>query len=131
MVNDPISDMLSRIKNAINAGFTAVEMPNSKMLQRIGEILKEQGYIEDLSVIDDRLQGILKLYLRYEAPKRNVIVGIKRASKPGRRVYVNKDEIPLVRNGLGVAVLSTSHGVMADVEARKQGVGGEVLLTVW
>lgn len=131
MVNDPIGDMLARIKNAINAGFAAVEMPNSKMKQRIAEILKEQGYLEDLSVIEDRLQGILKLYLRYEAPKRNVISGMKRESKPGRRVYVDKDGIPQVRRGLGIAILSTSRGVMADAEARKQGVGGELLLTVW
>ena len=131
MVNDPIGDMLARIKNAIIAGFAAVEMPNSKMKQRIAEILKEQGYIEDLSVIEDRLQGILKLYLRYEAPKRNVIAGMKRESKPGRRVYVDKDGIPQVRRGLGIAILSTSRGVLVDAEARKQGVGGELLLTGW
>ncbi|HHW96978.1 MAG: 30S ribosomal protein S8 [Myxococcota bacterium] len=131
MVNDPIGDMLARIKNAINAGFDSVEIPNSKMKQRIAEILKEQGYIEDFSVIDDRLQGILKLYLRYQYQRRNVIVGLKRISKPGRRVYVDKNNIPLVQRGLGIAILSTSSGVMADSEARKLGVGGEVLLSVW
>jgi small subunit ribosomal protein S8 len=131
MVNDPIGDMLARIKNAINAGFDSVEIPNSKMKQRIAEILKEQGYIEDFSVIDDRLQGILKLYLRYQYQRRNVIVGLKRISKPGRRVYVDKNNIPLVQRGLGIAILSTSSGVIADSEARKLGVGGEVLLSVW
>ncbi len=131
MVNDPIGDMLARIKNAINAGFDSVEIPNSKMKQRIAEILKEQGYIEDFSVIDDRLQGILKLYLRYQYQRRNVIVGLKRISKPGRRVYVDKNNIPLVQRGLGIAILSTSSGVMADSNARKLGVGGEVLLSVW
>ena len=131
MVNDPIGDMLARIKNAINAGFDSVEIPNSKMKQRIAEILKEQGYIEDFSVIDDRLQGILKLYLRYQYQRRNVIVGLKRISKPGRRVYVDKNNIPLVQRGLGIAILSTSSGVMADSEARKLGVGGEVLLSGW
>lgn len=131
MVNDPIGDMLARIKNAINAGFDSVEIPNSKMKQRIAEILKEQGYIEDFSVIDDRLQGILKLYLRYQYQRRNVIVGLKRISKPGRRVYVDKNNIPLVQRGLGIAILSTSSGVMAHSEARKLGVGGEVLLSVW
>ena len=131
MVNDPIGDMLARIKNAINAGFDSVEIPNSKMKQRIAEILKEQGYIEDFSVIDDRLQGILKLYLRYQYQRRNVIVGLKRISKPGRRVYVDKNNIPLVQRGLGIAILSTSSGVMADSEARKLGVGGAVLLSVW
>ncbi len=131
MVNDPIGDMLARIKNAINAGFDSVEIPNSKMKQLIADILKEQGYIEDFSVIDDRLQGILKLYLRYQYQRRNVIVGLKRISKPGRRVYVDKNNIPLVQRGLGIAILSTSSGVMADSEARKLGVGGEVLLSVW
>ena len=131
MVNDPIGDMLARIKNAINAGFDSVEIPNSKMKHRIADILKEQGYIEDFSVIDDRLQGILKLYLRYQYQRRNVIVGLKRISKPGRRVYVDKNNIPLVQRGLGIAILSTSSGVMADSEARKLGVGGEVLLSVW
>ena len=131
MVNDPIGDMLARIKNAINAGFDSVEIPNSKMKQRIAEILKEQGYIEDFSVIDDRLQGILKLYLRYQYQRRNVIVGLKRISKPGRRGYGDKNNSPLVQRGLGIAILSTSSGVMADSEARKLGVGGEVLLSVW
>jgi small subunit ribosomal protein S8 len=131
MINDPIGDMLARIKNAINAGFASLEMPSSTLKVRIAEILKAQGYIEDFSVIEDKRQGLLKLYLKYLAPKRNVIAGLRRESKPGRRVYVDSTEIPRVRKGLGVAILSTSRGVMADSDARKAGVGGELLLTIW
>ena len=131
MMTDPIADMLTRIRNGLQAGFPAVEMPGSKMKARIAEILKAQGYIEDFSVIEDRKQGILKVYLKYSGPKRPAIAGIKRESKPGRRVYVGKDEIPRVRRGLGVAVVSTPQGLMADGDARKAGLGGELLLTVW
>jgi small subunit ribosomal protein S8 len=106
-------------------------MPSSTLKVRIAEILKAQGYIEDFSVIEDKRQGLLKLYLKYLAPKRNVIAGLRRESKPGRRVYVDSTEIPRVRKGLGVAILSTSRGVMADSDARKAGVGGELLLTIW
>ncbi|MBM4395313.1 MAG: 30S ribosomal protein S8 [Deltaproteobacteria bacterium] len=131
MVNDPIGDMLARIRNGILAGFAHVEMPSSRTNARIAEILKQQGYVEDFSVIDDRKQGLLKVYLKYVGHKKNAIAGMKRESKPGRRVYVGKDEIPRVRRGLGIAVLSTPKGVLTDEEARKAGVGGELLLTVW
>lgn len=131
MINDPIGDMLARIRNAITAGHLALELPNSSMKVRIAEILKGQGYIEDFSVIDDRRQGLLKIYLKYIAPKRSAIAGMRRESKPGRRVYCAKTEIPKVKRGLGVAILSTPRGVMVDAEARKLGIGGELLLTVW
>lgn len=131
MTTDPIGDMLTRIRNALQAGFPALEMPGSNLKRRIAEILKDQGFIEDFSVMEDRQQGILKIYLKYVGPKRGAIAGIKRESKPGRRVYVGKKDIPRVRKGLGVAILSTPEGVMADAEARKRGIGGEVLLTVW
>ncbi len=131
MTTDPIGDMLTRIRNAIQAGFPSLEMPNSNVKRRIAEILKEQGYIEDCSVMDDRLQGILKIYLKYTAPKRAAIAGIRRESKPGRRVYVGKRDIPRVKRGLGLAILSTPQGLMVDAEARKLGIGGEVLLTIW
>jgi small subunit ribosomal protein S8 len=131
MVTDPIGDMLARIRNGLLAGFASIEIPNSRTKTRIAEILKATGYIEDYSVIDDRKQGLLKVYLKYTAPKRGAIAGMKRESKPGRRVYVSKDEIPRVCKGMGVAVLSTPKGVMADEEARKLGVGGELLLTIW
>jgi small subunit ribosomal protein S8 len=131
MTTDPIGDMLTRIRNAIQAGFPALELPGSNLKRRIAEILKDQGFIEDFSVIEDRQQGILKIYLKYVGPKRAAIVGIRRESKPGRRVYVGKKDIPRVRKGMGVAILSTPEGVMGDAEARKRGIGGEVLLTVW
>jgi small subunit ribosomal protein S8 len=131
MVSDPIADMLARIRNGIMAGFAAVEIPNSRTKTRIAEILKAQGYLEDFSVVEDRRQGILKVYLKYVAPKRAAFAGLRRESKPGRRVYVGKDEIPRVRKGLGIAVLSTPMGLMVGEEARKAGVGGELLLTVW
>ncbi len=131
MTTDPIGDMLTRIRNAIQAGFPSLEMPNSNVKRRIAEILKQQGYIEDCSVMDDRLQGILKIYLKYVAPKRPAIAGIRRESKPGRRVYVGKREIPRVKRGMGLAILSTPQGLMVDAEARKLGIGGEVLLTIW
>lgn len=131
MLTDPIADMLTRVRNAIQAGHLALELPNSIMKSRIAEILKSAGYIEDCSVMDDRRQGILKIYLKYVGPKRSAIAGLRRESKPGRRVYCGKDEIPRVRKGLGLAILSTPMGILADEEARKQGVGGELLLTVW
>jgi small subunit ribosomal protein S8 len=131
MTTDPIGDMLTRIRNAIQAGFSSLEMPSSNVKRRIAEILKEQGFIEDYSVMDDRLQGILKIYLKYVAPKRAAIAGIRRESKPGRRVYVGKRDIPRVKRGLGLAILSTPQGLMADADARKLGIGGEVLLTIW
>jgi small subunit ribosomal protein S8 len=131
MTTDPIGDMLTRIRNAIQAGFLSLEMPNSNVKRRIAEILKEQGYIEDCSVMDDRLQGILKIYLKYVAPKRAAIAGIRRESKPGRRVYVGHRDIPRVKRGLGLAILSTPQGLMVDSEARKLGIGGEILLTIW
>ena len=131
MLTDPSADMLARVRNAIMAGHLALELPNSIMKTRIAEILKAQGYIEDCSVLDDKRQGILKIYLKYLGPKRSAIAGIRRESKPGRRVYCGKDEIPHVRKGLGLAILSTPKGILADEEARKQGVGGELLLTVW
>jgi small subunit ribosomal protein S8 len=131
MTTDPIGDMLTRIRNAIQAGFPSLEMPNSNVKRRIAEILKQQGYIEDCSVMEDRLQGILKIYLKYVAPKRPAIAGIRRESKPGRRVYVGHREIPRVKRGLGLAILSTPQGLMVDAEARKLGIGGEVLLTIW
>lgn len=131
MTTDPIGDMLTRIRNALQAGHADLEIPSSNLKKRIAEILKEQGFIEDFSVLEDRTQGILKIYLKYVAPRRGAIAGIRRESKPGRRVYVGKNDIPRVRRGMGLAILSTPQGVMADQEARKRGIGGELLLTVW
>lgn len=133
MHSDPIADMLTRIRNAIMAGHSSVEIPMSKAKAEIARILKENGYIEDFSVLQglNGGQGALKVYLKYLGPQRNVMTGIERVSRPGRRIYVGRTEIPRVLKGLGVAVLSTTKGMMTGEDARKAGVGGEVLLKVW
>ena len=131
MITDPIGDMLARIRNAITAGHPALEIPSSTMKVRIADILKKQGFIDDFSVIEDKRQGILKVYLKYIAPRRSAIAGMRRESKPGRRVYVAKTGIPKVKRGLGLAIISTPRGVMVDSDARELGVGGELLLTIW
>ncbi|MCX7832096.1 MAG: 30S ribosomal protein S8 [Actinobacteria bacterium] len=131
MLTDPIADMLTRIKNANKARHKSVEMPSSKMKVEIAKILKKEGYIEDYEVIASKPVDILKINLRYLPDKRQVIHGIRRISKPGLRVYVKKDEIPKVLGGLGIAIISTSKGLMTDYEARKNGLGGEVICYVW
>jgi small subunit ribosomal protein S8 len=130
-MTDPIADMLTRIRNAIISRKTKVEMPSSRLKMRLAELLKNEGYINGFSVHEDTLCNQLNLELRYDRENRNAIIGLKRISKPGQRRYVKNDGIPRVRSGLGVAILSTSRGVMTDREARKQGVGGEVICEVW
>lgn len=130
-VNDPISDMLTRIRNAGMARQTETTMPATKILVAIATILKEEGYIEDLRVIEKRPQDQLVIQLRYGADKRHTIREIKRISKPGLRVYAGKNQIPRVRSGLGIAIVSTPQGVLTGYEARRRGIGGEVLCTVW
>lgn len=129
-MTDPISDMLTRVRNANTALHSSVEMPASRLKIAIAELLKSEGYIQDFEVVEDNKQGILRIKLRYDN-KRRVITGIKRISKPGLRVYARKDEIPRVLGGLGVAIISTSQGVMVDRQARAAGLGGEVLCYVW
>lgn len=131
LVNDPIADMLTRIRNALIARHDTVTMPASNMKKAIARILVEEGYLKDYKVIEDNLQGNLRLVLKYDADGRKVIQGLKRISKPGLRVYANKDQIPKVLGGLGIAIISTSKGVITDREARKNAVGGEVLAYVW
>ncbi len=133
MHSDPIADMLTRMRNAIMAGHDSVEVPMSRTKAEIARILKKAGYIEDYSVLEglNGGQGALKIYLKYLGPRRSVIAGIERVSRPGRRVYVGRTEIPRVLRGLGIAVLSTTKGLMTDEDARKAGLGGEVLLKVW
>jgi len=128
---DVIADMLTRIRNAASAKHETVDIPASNLKKRIAEILAEEGYIKGFTEIDDKKQGIIRITLKYTENKRNVISGIKRISKPGLRVYAGKDELPKVLGGLGIAIISTSKGVMTDKEARKAGVGGEVLAFVW
>ena len=130
-MTDPIADMLTRIRNANNAGHKTVEMPASKEKKAIAEILLEEGYINKVDFIDDDKQGIIKITLKYGENKSKVIAGLKRISKPGLRVYAGNNEIPKVLNGLGVAIISTSKGVLTDKEARRAGVGGEVICYIW
>jgi len=130
-MTDPIADMLTRIRNANMVYHESVDIPASNLKKELARILKQEGFIRDYRVIDDGKQGIVRIYLKYGANKQRVISGLKRISKPGRRVYARRDEIPRVLGGLGVAVLSTSRGIMTDKEARKLGVGGEVICYVW
>ena len=130
-MTDPIADMLTRIRNASNAKHDTVEIPASNEKKAIAKILLAEGYVKNVEYIDDNLQGIIKIALKYGANKERIITGIKRISKPGLRVYSNKEELPKVLNGLGIAIISTSKGVVTDKVARKAGVGGEVLCYVW
>jgi small subunit ribosomal protein S8 len=128
---DVVADMLTRIRNAASAKHETVDIPASNLKRRIAQILAEEGYIKGFTEINDKKQGIIRITLKYTDNKRNVISGIKRISKPGLRVYAGKDELPKVLGGLGIAIVSTSKGVMTDRAARKEGVGGEVLAFVW
>jgi small subunit ribosomal protein S8 len=123
--------MLTRIRNANTVGHATVDIPASKMKKSIAEILLKEGYIKGFNIIDDGKQGIIRVHMKYGADKQKVISGLKRISKPGLRVYAKSDEVPKVLGGLGIAIISTSNGVMSDKEARKLGVGGEVICYVW
>lgn len=131
VMTDPIADMLTRIRNANQVKHEYVEMPASKMKFEILKVLKAEGYINDVEFIEDDKQGILRVALKYTDNKERVIKGLQRISKPGLRVYAKASELPKVLNGLGIAIISTSNGVMTDREARKQNCGGEVLAYVW
>lgn len=130
-VTDPIADMFTIIRNACMARIEKVEVPSSKLKMEILELLKKEGYIKNYKHISDTKQGIIKVYLRYKEDKSPVITSIKRVSKPGLRVYVQKDKVPRVLRGMGTAILSTSAGILTDVQARHQGSGGEVIGYVW
>lgn len=130
-MTDPIADMLTRIRNANTVGHATVEIPASKMKKSIAGILADEGYIKGFDVIDDDKQGIIKIQMKYGADKERVISGIKKISKPGLKVYAKSDEVPKVLGGLGIAIISTSSGIISDREARKLGVGGEVICYVW
>ena len=131
MLTDPIADMLTRIRNANHQRHATVDIPASKIKLAIAEILKEEGYIADYEVIEENVQGTIRISLKYINEKERVITGIRRISKPGLRIYVNSNELPTILGGLGIAIISTSNGIMTDKEARKQKVGGEVLCYVW
>lgn len=130
-MTDPIGDMLTRIRNAVMAQHDRVDIPNSRQKVAIAQILKDEGYIQDFQVLKEGPQGTLRIFLKYGPNKERIISGLKRISKPGLRIYVNKHEIPRVLGGLGVAIISTSKGIMPDRQARKEGVGGEVICYVW
>ena len=131
-ITDPIADMLTRIRNANNAKHESVNVPASKLKLAIAKILFEEGYIKSYQFVEDGNQGVIKITLKYVNGKQQpVIAGLKRISKPGLRVYAKSEELPKVLGGLGIAIISTSRGIMTDREARKQGVGGEVLAYIW
>lgn len=130
-ITDPIADMMTRIRNAGKAKFNSVDIPGSKMKVEIAKVLKNEGYIRNYKFIKDDKQGVLRVYLKYGSDQESAIYRLRRASKPSRRVYVKSKNIKPVYNGTGIAILSTSKGIMADRQARKEKVGGELLCTVW
>ena len=130
-ITDPIADMLTRIRNANSAKHDTVDIPASQMKKAIAEILLEEGYIKNFQIVDDGTQGVIKVALKYVGNKEKVVSGLRRVSKPGLRVYVGADELPRVLKGLGIAIISTSQGVMTDKKARAAHIGGEVLAFVW
>ncbi|KXH80803.1 MULTISPECIES: 30S ribosomal protein S8 [unclassified Sporosarcina] len=130
-MSDPIADMLTRIRNANMVRHEKLEVPASNMKKQIAEILKREGFVRDVEYVEDSKQGIIRIFLKYGQNNERVITGLKRISKPGLRVYAKTNEVPKVLNGLGIALVSTSHGVLTDKEARAKQVGGEVVAYVW
>lgn len=130
-ITDPIADMLTRIRNANSAKHETVDIPASNMKKAIAQILLDEGYIASYKVIEDDKQGVIRVTLKYGVNKAQVITGLRRVSKPGLRIYSNVEDMPKVMKGLGIAIVSTSKGIMTDREARKQNVGGEVLAFIW
>ena len=130
-VTDPIADLLIRIRNASFAEQEKVDIPASKLKVRVAEIMKDEGFVKNFRVIEDKKQGILRIYLKYGPDQERVILGMRRVSRPGRRIYVSAGKIPSVLGGIGVAILSTPKGVLTDRESRKERVGGEVLCYLW
>jgi small subunit ribosomal protein S8 len=130
-ISDPIADMLTRIRNAILVSYDTVDIPNSKIKLNLAKILKNEGFIKNYKVIKDNRQGILKIFLKYDEKGGPLISGLKRVSKPSARIYAKKDKIPLILNGYGINILSTSKGLVTDKEAKKTGVGGEIICSIW
>ena len=130
-MSDPIADMLTRVRNAGKAKFNSVDVPGSKMKFELAKVLKDEGYIRNFKLIKDNKQGILRVYLKYNDKQEHTILQLERVSKPSRRVYKRSNDIKPVFNGMGIAVLSTSKGIMSDKNARRENVGGEVLCNVW
>lgn len=130
-MSDPLADLLTRIRNAGMVKHESVEMPLSKLKAGVAAILKREGFIEDFQVVKDQVQGVLRIEMKYDNRREPVINGLRRISKPGRRLYVKHDQIPKVMSGLGVSIISTSKGIITDREAREQRIGGELLCEVW
>lgn len=131
VMTDPIADMLTRVRNASSARHEAVDVPASRVKEAIARILRDEGFIQNYERVDEGPQGLLRLHLKYGSERRRVIMGLRRISRPGLRVYARKDQLPRVLGGLGVAIVSTSRGIVTDGEARRFGLGGEVLCYVW
>ncbi len=130
-MTDPIADMLTRIRNANKEKFSTVDIPSSKVKVAIAQVLLDEGFIKSFEIIEDKVQPTLRIVLKYDENGNRVIEGLKRISKPGLRIYANKDELPKVLNGLGIALISTSKGIMTDKKARELNIGGEVLAYIW
>ena len=130
-ITDPIADMLTRIRNANNTRHATVDIPASNMKKAIAQILLDEGYVKNVEYIEDGIQGVIRVTLKYAENKQKVLTGLKRVSKPGLRIYASKEELPQVLKGLGIAIISTSKGIMTDKAARSANVGGEVLAYVW
>ena len=130
-VSDPIADMLTCIRNATRARHRRVDVPSSKIKSEIAQVLLRENYVQNVKAVEERKQGILRIYLRYDPEEKSIITGIKRISKPGRRIYVNRHEVPRVQGGMGTAIVSTSAGILTDKEARQRGLGGELLCMIW
>jgi len=131
VISDPIADMLTRTRNAIKAKFKSVDIPASKLKIRLADVLKDEGFIKNFRFVKDDKQGILRIYLKYDKRNDSAILGIKRISKPSRRVYIKSKALKPILNGMGIMILSTSKGIITDSQARKGGVGGEALCNVW
>lgn len=131
MLSDPLADMLTRIRNAGQAKHKSVDIPGARVKVALAEVMKREGYIRNYKFIKDNKQGMLRVFLKYDANEKHVIYGLERVSKPSRRVYAQSSEIQPVLNGLGVAVISTSKGLMTDFQAKKENIGGEVLCNIW
>ncbi|NLD39471.1 MAG: 30S ribosomal protein S8 [Desulfatiglans sp.] len=130
-MTDPIADMLTRIRNAIMASYNSVDIPGSRMKINIAKVLKSEGFIKNFKLLDDKKQGIIKIYFKYDEKGVPTIDGLKRVSKPGCRIYAKRDNIPKILNGFGINILSTSKGIITDKQAREIGVGGEIICSIW
>jgi small subunit ribosomal protein S8 len=131
VITDPVADMLTRVRNALHARHAQVDIPHSRLKAQIAEILQREGYVDDVEILPKGVQSAIRIKLKYTAERKSTIAGLRRISKPGLRVYSGRKQIPPVQGGLGISIVSTSKGVMTDREARRSGVGGEVLCQVW